>query len=191
MNTVTITVPQCDCGKPATPGVSKRTGKPYTKCPECFRAGRANFRNMIAEAAAVRDANLQRFETIYNEALKAGMAAGSAVVPVPMQVVQRANPLDDTSPIVKAYEPVMDGPCGFAWVSVSPANCAFANWLKSKGQRYDGYAKCVSIWCPHFNQSHTRKYAWAVAVAKYLNEHLAELTTGKTQPRIYPNERLD
>ena len=190
MNTVTITVPLCECGKPATPGVSKK-GKPYTKCPDCFRAGRANFRNMIAEAAAEREANLQRFETILNEALKAGDAAGAAITPTPMVVVQHANPLDDNSPIVKQYAPVMDGACGFAWVSVSPANCAFANWLKSKGHRYDGYAKCVNIWASGFNQSHTRKYAWAVAVAKYLNEHLAELTTGKTQPRIYPNERLD
>ena len=74
------------------------------------------------------------YAAIYDEAWKAGVAAATDTVPVPMQVVQRANPLDDKSPIVKAYEPVYDGVCGFAWVKVKPANSPFAKWLKANGK---------------------------------------------------------
>ena len=46
---------------------------------------------------------------LHRRADDAGRKAAAETVPTPMQIVQRANPLDDTSPIVRAYEPVMDG----------------------------------------------------------------------------------
>ena len=128
---------------------------------------------------------MSEFVTIYNEAKKAGLEAGNTVVPTPMQVVQHANPLDDNSPIVKAYEPVMDGCCGFAWINVKPGNSRFARWLKDMGlAKTDSYAGGVTIWIHEYNQNLTRKEKHAQAMAKVLREHFPEL-------KIFSHSRMD
>ena len=34
----------------------------------------------------------------------------------------------------------VDGyPCGFAWVTIHPSNCAFAKWIKANGKGRSGY----------------------------------------------------
>lgn len=104
------------------------------------------------------------FSAIYSEADAAGRKAAEAVVPVPMYVVQRADPLNDNSPVVKAYPPVMDGVCGFAWVTVRPGNSGFAKYLKAKGA-HKGYYGGVELWVSGYNQSMTRKEAYAYAFA--------------------------
>ena len=109
---------------------------------------------------------------LYKKAGITGDTAAMAVVPTPMCVVQRADPLDDASPIVKRYAPVMDGVCGFAWVIVKPGNSKFANWLKKTGIALsDSYYGGVSVWVNTFGQSMTRKEAYAQAFAKVLNEN--------------------
>jgi hypothetical protein len=103
----------------------------------------------------------------------AGKAAAAAVTPVPMVVQERANPLDDSSPVVRQWAPVMDGVCGFAWVNVKPGNSAFANWLKKQpGSRWrtDSYEGGVSMSVFDYNQSLTRKAAYAGAFARVLSE---------------------
>lgn len=111
------------------------------------------------------------FPAIYAEAKAAGIAAGNAAQCVPMHVVQRANMLDDSSPIVKRYEPVMDGCCGFASVLIRPATSGFAKWLKTKGLGSIAYRGGLSLWIGEHNQSLTRKEAHAGAMvavfAKY------------------------
>lgn len=110
-------------------------------------------------------------KALYERAHEAGMAAGEASIPEPMIVVQRANPFDDNSPIVRQYEPVMDGPCGFAWIKVRPGNGSFARWLKRAGKvRGAAYHGGVDIWVGQFNQSATRKEAYASAFAAVLRE---------------------
>lgn len=109
----------------------------------------------------------QDFEALYAKAHAAGMAAGESCIPVPMVVVQRANPLNDASPIVKAYEPVMDGACGFAWVSFK-GNTPWAKWAKAKGVARAHYPSGYSVWVGEFNQSVTRKEAYASAFAEVL-----------------------
>jgi hypothetical protein len=107
---------------------------------------------------------------IYDQADAAGIAAGNACVPIPMSVVQRSNPFDDNSPVVKAYEPVADGVCGFAWVVIK-GNTAFARWAKASGLTGSHYPSGQSFWIGQFNQSMTRKEAYAYAFADVLNKN--------------------
>lgn len=108
----------------------------------------------------------------------AGRDAAEAAVPTPMIVVQRANPLDDNSPIVKQYEPVMGGVCGFAWVVVRPGTSAFARWIKAnKGARKHYYGG-MELWVSRYGQSMERKEAYAQAFAKVLRDHGVDAYAG-------------
>jgi hypothetical protein len=113
----------------------------------------------------------------------AGLAAASMVVPVPMHVVQRENPFDDASRITHRYAPVMDGVCGFAWVTVRPANSQIAKVMATKfGARLDSYAGGMQYWISAYGQSMTRKEAYASAFA-------ATLTAAGF--RAYAGSRMD
>lgn len=121
-------------------------------------------------------------EALWRRALAAGEAAAEAARPTPMYVVQRANPLDDTSPIVKAYPPVMDGVCGFAWVVVRPGNSAFARWMRrTKGTRKSYYGG-EEFWVAEYGQSLERKAAFAYAFADVLTQ---------AGIKAYGNSRMD
>ena len=123
------------------------------------------------------------FKTIWEEARKAGLEAGSLHTPKPMVVVQHANPLDDNSPVVHQYEPIMDGVCGFAWVNVKPGNSAFSKWLMSNGlARRDSYSGGVTINIHEYNQSYERKEKHAEAMAKVFQSNGI---------RAYAGSRLD
>jgi len=108
---------------------------------------------------------------IHDEAHNAGMQAGESCQPTPMMVVQRSNPFDDNSPIVKSWEPVQDGVCGFAWINVRPGTCSFARWASKQDLAHKSYYGGVDIWVPFFNQSMTRKEAYAAAYANVLRSH--------------------
>lgn len=110
-------------------------------------------------------------KALYARAAEAGDRAARAVVPVPMHVVQRAHPLDDTSPIVKRYAPVMDGVCGHAWIIVRPGTSRFARFLKAEGLGdTSSYFGGVRIWISDYGQSYERKAAYASAFAATLEE---------------------
>ena len=130
----------------------------------------------LAHTAAVA-----RFANIAALAHAAGHAAATALVPVPMQVVQRANPLDDTSPVVHAFAPVADGACGFAWIKFK-GGTKWANYAKEFIGTMAGYPTGLQIWVGAYDQSHARKYAYAVAYAKVLRENGIE---------AYAEERMD
>jgi hypothetical protein len=98
-----------------------------------------------------------------------------------MQVIQRANPWDDNSPIVKAYEPVMDGVCGFAWLTFSDGRKSFPRWAQKVGLARKGYYG-VSIWVSDYGQSMERKEAFAQAAAEVLRE---------AGVRCYAQSRMD
>jgi len=121
-------------------------------------------------------------QEIYDSATAAGMAAGEAAIPEPMFVVERENPWDDSSPITKSYAPVMDGPCGFATVTVRPGTSKFAKFLRKIGVSHKAYYGGEEFFVHHFGQSVTRKFAFAVAFAKVLNE---------AGVKAYPASRLD
>ena len=123
------------------------------------------------------------FQTIYDAAHIAGESAARAVVPIPMHVVQLKDPFDENSEVVKRYAPVMDGVCGFAWVNIKPGNSAFARWLKANGKaNADKYSGGVTVWVRAYDQSMTRKVAYASAFALVLSAHSI---------RAYAENRMD
>lgn len=107
---------------------------------------------------------------IYREAWAAGVAAATATRPTPMHVVERANPLDDTSPIIRRYAPVLDGACGFAWVKFA-GNTEFGRWAKKNGKASAHYPTGLSVWISEYNQSVERKAAHAQAMARVLRDN--------------------
>jgi hypothetical protein len=108
------------------------------------------------------------FEALFNEARAAGLAAGNGSSPEPMVVVGHSNPLDDSSPVAKRYF-VSEGACGFAWVTIRPGNCPFANWLKKTGKGRKAYGGGVQYWVGDHGQSVDRKEAHASAFAKVIS----------------------
>jgi hypothetical protein len=109
-------------------------------------------------------------QALFDKAHAAGMAAGEAHQPTPMHVIQRANPFDDSSPVIKRYPPVMGGVCGFAWVNISPGNSSFANWLRKNDLGHKSYYGGWDFWISGFGQSMECKEAYARAFAKVLKE---------------------
>lgn len=109
------------------------------------------------------------YQTLYNEAHEAGMAALEAKTPRPMVVSCIENPLDDGSPVVKSYS-VPGGVCGFAWIIVRPGNCAFARWTRKQGFSSKAYSGGDQIWVPYGRQSYEKKMAYAGAFAQVLED---------------------
>lgn len=104
---------------------------------------------------------------------EAGMKAGMEVNPTPMTLVNRAS--GETFV-------VSEGPCGFAWINVRPGGSRFARFLKAEGIARSAYGGGVDIWVSEFNQSHTRKAAYAAAYSRVLQ--MAGI-------KAYSQERLD
>lgn len=100
------------------------------------------------------------YKAMFAKARAAGLKAAADCVPVPMVVVGDG----------RVYAPVMDGVCGFAWISVKPGNSPFANWLKAEGLARKSYEGGVSIWVGEFNQSMAKKEAYAYAFAEVLRD---------------------
>ena len=109
-------------------------------------------------------------QTIYSQAHHKGNAAVETTTVIPMVVQQRENPLNDDSELIREYF-VSDGVCGFASVNVKPANCKFAKFLVANGLGRKAYNGGVSMSVRDFNQSLTKKEAYAYAFASVLNEH--------------------
>lgn len=69
-----------------------------------------------------------------------------------VQVVQRANPFDDTSPIIRAYEPMLDV-CGMAGITIRDRRTIFAKWVKAN-QGYNGIV--------HLAHKHKGRQEWGL-----------------------------
>lgn len=136
----------------------------------------AERRATTAGAVAKRKANqgpdgtATQWAELHMRAHAAGMLAGEAVTPMPMVVQERVNPLDDSSPVARTYAPVMDGACGFAYVTVRPATSSFARWAKANRGWFAAYGGGLQMSVDYFNQSVTRKAAYASAFAMVLRE---------------------
>jgi hypothetical protein len=129
---------------------------------------------------AVRDA---RHGALWRRAWAAGVAAAEAHTPTPMTVVERANPLadimgGDPGPVVRQYEPVADGVCGFAWVTIHPGNSSFARWLTKQDLARPHYRGGVQVWISAYNQSYERKSVHAQAMAEALREEGVQAYSG-------------
>jgi hypothetical protein len=108
-------------------------------------------------------------ESIFNQAHAEGNAAVVATTVTPMIVTQAANPLNDNSETINQWV-VNDGVCGFASVVVKPANCRFAKYLLDIGVGRKGYGGGVTMSVRDFNQSLTKKEAYAEGFASVLRK---------------------
>ena len=129
---------------------------------------------------AAKGAKDAAFHAAFAKAVAAGLAAGAAKKPTPMIVSEMAG----MSKVVTQQWYVPEGPCGFAWVNVSPGNSPFANWLKKNKLAGKSYAGGVDIWISDFGQSVEQKEACASAMAKVLQMELG-------MSSIYASSRLD
>ena len=109
-------------------------------------------------------------ESLYIQAHDAGNNAVTQTTVTPMIVTQAANPLDDSSAVVNAWV-VNDGVCGFASVIIKPATNKFAKYLVANQLARKHYAGGVSMSIRDFNQSLTKKEAYAQGFAKVLNDN--------------------
>ena len=57
------------------------------------------------------------------------------------------------------------GACGFAWINITPGNCAFANYAKKHAGARKSYSGGVDISVFHYNQSMARNETYARAYA--------------------------
>lgn len=149
----------------------------FEEASEIISLGKVDKAQAVAKAQALNGAEVKRkvasqqdWRALYDEAHAAGMAAGNAVCPTPMVVAQHANPLNDNSPVVQSWY-VSEGACGFAWVVIRPGNCSFAKWLRKNDLASQHYGGGVSVWVHQFNQSISRKEAYADAFAEVLRKH--------------------
>lgn len=127
-----------------------------------------SLREKISAEKAVRLQRYQEFEDIAEKAYRAGIEAGKNAAPIPMYVVDQGIPIDR----------IDDGACGFAWVTVRPANSSFAIWAKKRGIMRPMYGGGVTYWVSEFGQSVDRKAAFAAAYAKVLQENGIKATAG-------------
>ena len=72
-----------------------------------------SLREKIAAEKKERLARYAKFEEVFNEANRAGFAAGEAAKPAAMVVTEHVNPLNDNSPAKRQWYEA-EGVCGFA-----------------------------------------------------------------------------
>lgn len=115
------------------------------------------------------ESNENKFRSLYDKAWAAGVAAANAINPIPMIVGTPSSPFGNDMDPKKPIYFVEGGACGFAWVSVRPANSSFANWIKKNNLgKTDSYAGGVSVWIGDYGQSLQRKETHAHAMAEAL-----------------------
>jgi hypothetical protein len=102
---------------------------------------------------------------------------------------QAALEREETMLKLEGYEPFPI--CGFAWVTVKPGNCVFANWLKKKGHARKAYGGGVQIWISGYGQSHDKKEAYAHAFANKLKELLIDTGIVFSKMTVSSGSRLD
>lgn len=105
---------------------------------------------------------------IFARAHAAGMAAGQGAKVQAMTVGSPTTPFGNTIDYSKETYHVPDGPCGFAWVTIRPANCTAAKYAKTTLGARAGYYGGIEISCRYFNQSMARKEAYCYAFAEVL-----------------------
>jgi len=136
-----------------------------------------NPKGNVMQVKILRNSHRAVFSQIHKQAHEAGMKAGTEALPAPMTVFEADI---QGNPIGKVWH-VSEGACGFAWVQFK-GNTAWGKWAKEQGIASPAYPKGLQIWVSEFNQSITRKEAYAYAYAKVLNDAGIE---------AFVNSRLD
>jgi hypothetical protein len=128
----------------------------------------------------------RKYCEVWQRAYLAGTETGQRHNPTPMVVGTETTLFNVKLDTTKTMYHVPDGLCGFAWVTIYPGNCAFANWLKKMRYASPAYQGGVQIPIREYGQSYEKKYAHAKALAAVLNLELPELGN-----RAYADSRLD
>ena len=123
-----------------------------------------------------------REEKLLEKAHLMGMDAGRSVGVTPMVVGTATDLFSSEIDYSKPVSVVEDGVCGFAGVVIKPARGKFVSYLKSIGKGYKHYYGGWYVSVREFNQSLTRKEAYANAYAKVLSE---------VGMRCYVDSRMD
>lgn len=143
-----------------------KLGKKY--CPACAKVAHQKWLEMVTNGKAERENRDANFKVLWEEAVAAGNQQAKACQPVPMVVSQRVNPLDDSSPVTKAWF-VPSGACGFAWIVIKPATSAFARWLAKQGIGHKSYYGGWEVSAGQVGgQSIEIKESWCRGVCKHL-----------------------
>lgn len=106
-----------------------------------------------------KEVDIERLRELFFKAHLEGLAAGEGTTPAPMGVVDEAH---------KKTWVVPDGMCGFAWITIKPGNSLAARIAKEDFDAHKAYEGGVQIWVHQFNQSITRKEAYANAFSAVL-----------------------
>jgi len=129
------------------------------------------------------------FRSICDKADAAGNEAVKQLTVIPMVVGQETSLFSGELDHSKPTYYVEDGVCGFAWVSVRPANKGNTRLgkqeralLKDAGFRLNDYEKTFQLWISQYNQSIQKKEAYASAFAEVLRE---------TGLKAYSGSRMD
>ena len=109
-------------------------------------------------------------EKLLERAHLMGMDAGRRVGVTPMVVGTPTEIFGNEIDYSKPTYVVNDGVCGFAGVVIKPARGKFVSYLKSIGIGHKHYYGGYYVSVREFNQSLTRKEAYAEAYAKVLSE---------------------
>lgn len=112
---------------------------------------------------------VRQYQAVDRKAREAADKTAKGANPEKMIVVQRRNPLDDTSPIVQAWDNGGQGfePEGFGWV-VLPGNTGFGRWLIKSGKGTKHYGGGVG---PRARiRGYERSNIWASTYAGVVNE---------------------
>lgn len=125
----------------------------------------------------------EQCKEIYEEAYEAGLKAGNAIQVTPIVVGTELEPFSGEIDYSKKTYFVAEGLCGFAWVNINPARGNFVKYLKEINAGHKSYYGGYDVWVREFNQSHTRKVAFARAFADVLRKYGFD--------RVYAQERLD
>jgi len=128
-------------------------------CREHRVESRKRFKEMLAQQAVDHAERDNKFKELWKQACKAGYAAA---LTANQQIITAMDEMTG-----QVFEPFPI--CGFAWITIRPGNCAFANWLKKNNYgKTNSYSGGVQIWISDYNQSYDRKLAHAKAVEKVL-----------------------
>lgn len=163
-------------------GCDERTAGKSRYCKIHRTLARTAWKERISAQAEEREARYAEFRQVWADALAAGSAAGQGAKPQPMVVMGTGFPEPDGSVV----DVVMDGACGFAWVTVYPATCSFSRFavkhLPGWSVKHYGSGG-AQYWVSAFGQSVTRKERAAEAIADVLRSRLGL--------KAYADSRLD
>jgi hypothetical protein len=118
-----------------------------------------SLREKIAAEKVIRLQRNESFAALWADANMHAVGVVKATAVAPMGVCTSDGKLIDI---------VEGGTCGFAYLTVRPANGAFARWLKAKGIGHRSYYGGWEVSIQSYGQSMARKEAHAAAMAEYL-----------------------